>query len=233
VVERAVRSGIERILAVGTDLKSSMAAVALAREYGCVYAAVGVHPHRARQFEIEAEQVKALLGEPKVVAVGEIGLDYFRDRASCADQRKAFSTQLGWARERNLPACIHTRSAEDEVVAALQKEQPAAVLHCFSSDAEFAERALSLGCMLSFAGNLTFPKAEALRGVAAGLPEDRILVETDAPLLAPQPWRGRRNEPAYVSAVAETLAAVRHCSIPRLAASIRQNAERAFHWGTE
>jgi TatD DNase family protein len=196
-----------------------------------VYAAVGVHPHRADQFEAEADRVKALLSQAKVVAVGEIGLDYYRDYVRQDLQVAAFRTQLGWARSHGLAACIHMRAADTEVIGAVREEGGSVVLHCFSSDAAVASEALALGCTLSFAGNITFPNAEQLRAVATNVPGDRLLFETDSPLLAPQPWRGRRNEPAYLVAIAEALASLRGCSVPELAAKVAINADRLFHWG--
>lgn len=231
VVARAGAAGVGRILAVGTDLASSRAAVALAAELEPVYAGVGVHPTEVHRWHSEAEAVRALLSSPKVVAVGEIGLDFVRARAGREEQLAAFRTQLEWAAERGLPVSVHNRGADEDVLGSLDEEAPSAVLHCFSGSEEFAHHALTKGCFLSLAGNVTFPRAEALRAVAALIPRDRLLIESDAPVLAPQPWRGRRNEPAYVRATAETVARARGESIDVLAAAVAQNADVLFHWG--
>jgi TatD DNase family protein len=190
-----------------------------------------VHPHEAGRFAEEKERVRALLDEEKVIAVGEIGLDFHRDRAPRETQRIAFREQLGWARERGLPASVHNRAADEDVLSAIEESEAAAILHCFSGDWETASRALELGCVLSFAGNVTFRKAEALREVAARVPLDRLLVESDAPVLAPQPRRGHRNEPRYVVMTAEALAGARGLALGELADAVARNAETVLCWG--
>lgn len=230
-LERARQSGVGPILAVGSDLETSVRAVEIAQMYDNVFAAVGVHPHEAGRFAEEKERVHALLDVEKVIAVGEIGLDYHRDRVSPDIQRAAFREQLGWARERGIPASVHNRDADSDVLLAIEESGAAAILHCFSSDWETASSALKLGCAISFAGNVTFPKSAALRDVAARVPLERLLVESDAPVLAPQPRRGRRNEPQYVVMTAETLAEKRRLSFDALAQAIARNAGAILGWG--
>jgi TatD DNase family protein len=231
VVARACDLGISRILAVGTDLASSRAAVALAAEFEPVYAAVGIHPTEIHKWESEAEGVHALLSALKVVAVGEVGLDFVRGTDTKQVQLAAFRTQLRWAAERGVAVSVHNRGADNEIIAVLAESPVRAILHCFSGSPDFADVALAGGHTLSFAGNVTFPRAEALRAVAAAVPEDRLLTESDAPVLAPQPWRGRRNEPAYTRATAETIAAARATSLETLASSVSETADRLFRWG--
>jgi TatD DNase family protein len=228
VLMRAREAGVGPILAVGSDLRTSLKAVEIARSRENVFAAVGVHPHQAEQFTKEKDRVRALLDEDEVVAVGEIGLDHLRG-AAAEHQVEAFQVQLRWARERGLPVSIHNRDATQDILAELTLEDRP-VLHCFSGSWEDAEAALAQGCMLSFAGNLTFPKADGLRSVAERVPLQQILVESDAPVLAPQPKRGRRNEPAYVAMTADLLARIRQMPVDELARALRQNADRVFDW---
>lgn len=230
VVARAHAAGVDRILAVGSDLASSERAVELAGRFPSVFAAVGFHPHRADAFEADAPAVKALIRADKVVAIGEIGLDYYRGKVAKANQLTTFRRQLDWAHEANLPVSVHNREADSDVLSCLQEKDVRAILHCFSSSSECARSALAAGFTLSFAGNLTFPRANALREVAATVPADRLLIESDAPVLAPQPWRGKRNEPAYVAATAEVLADVRDVPLEALAAQVSKNAQALFGW---
>ena len=230
-IGRAQDAGVDRILAVGSNLASSRRAVDAAHRYSIVYAAVGVHPHDARSFGEESEEVEALLDAEKVVAVGEIGLDHYRLLSPVAAQMHAFTTQLGWAKERGLPVSVHNRDADEPVLDALRDSGVPAVMHAFSSTAHTANRALEIGCSISFAGNLTYRRSDELRALAASLPADRLLIETDSPVLAPQPRRGRTNEPAYVSFVAECLAEVRGVAVEDLCAQTAANASRVFGWG--
>ncbi|HZU14585.1 MAG TPA: TatD family hydrolase [Chloroflexota bacterium] len=229
VIARAAEAGIGPILAVGENLESSRTAIQIAHRYHSVYAAVGLHPHQASRFDEEAAALEMLLGEEKVVAVGEIGLDFTRESMERAVQQRAFETQLEWARHRGLPVSIHSRGAETAIVSALQPSDRA-VLHCYGGDGETAKHALAKGSYISFAGNLTFPRAEELRSVAAQVPADRLLLESDAPVLAPQPRRGRRNEPAYVRMTADVLADVRGMTPEDLAARVSANAASVFGW---
>ncbi len=215
---------------MGSDLITSRTAVALAHRYDLVYAAVGMHPHGAKCFEEERDGLLALLGESKVVAVGEIGLDYLREHSSRAEQRRAFQAQLDWAKERDLPVSVHNRKADDDVLGAMMESGVRGVLHCFSGSAETARRALDAGFDLSFAGNVTFRNAVELRDVAREVPLEHMLVETDAPVLAPQPYRGKRCEPAYVAYTAQVLADARGLTNEALARAVSTNANRIFSW---
>ncbi|MGI8968280.1 MAG: TatD family hydrolase [Chloroflexota bacterium] len=230
VIARAVVAGVSPILAVGSDLSSSRRAVELAARHPMVFAAVGTHPHEADRFVAQAPELRDLLAADKVVAVGEIGLDYYRDGVDRDTQREAFAEQLRWASELHLPVSVHNRDADDDVLAAVAASGVLAILHCFSGSRAFAGRALLLGCYLSLAGNLTFKRADDLRVVASNLPGDRLLVESDAPVLAPQQWRGRRNEPAHVAATAQTLADVRGVSNAEMEKTLAANAATVFNW---
>lgn len=230
VLVRAAGAGVDRILAVGTDLSSSRRAVELASAYKSVFAAAGIHPHDVERFAEESEGVRALLERDKVVAVGEIGLDYYRPGSPRDTQLAAFRTQVEWAQERSLPVSVHNRAADQDILAVLSEATVQVILHCFDSSWEFAERALEAGYYVSFAGNLTYPKSAGLRDVASRVPLDRALVETDCPVLAPQPWRGRRNEPCYVLATAEALAAAQNRPLSAVADSVSANAELLFGW---
>lgn len=230
VVDRAAEAGVGPILAVGSDEASSLKAVTLARRYPTVYASVGVHPHEASRFAEERTGVHALLDEEKVVAVGEIGLDYLRAGAPPKIQLDAFREQLSWAGERGLPVSVHNREADDDVLDAIEASGCTAILHCFSGSWEMAMKGLAIGCSISFAGNVTFPKSTVLREVAVRVPLNRLLVESDAPVLAPQPKRGRRNEPAFVAMTAEVIASVRGVEESRLRAAVTANAEQLFGW---
>ena len=218
------------MLAVGSDLQSSRAALDCASRYEDVFAAVGVHPHEAGKFKDEAAAVQSLLDKPKVVAIGEIGIDKAQDFWNVKMQTEAFREQLEWAQRRDLPVSIHNREADVEVLSALRHVSVVAVLHCFTSSSAFASEAVKAGCVLSFAGNLTFPKAGSLREVARAVPGERILIESDAPVLAPQPWRGQRNEPARLPAVCETLADARDVDLDTISNQLWENAARVFRW---
>jgi TatD DNase family protein len=214
VLARAVEAGVTTIINPGTDLESSRRALALAGRYGNVYAAVGVHPHDAstldRQILAELHQ---LASHPKVVAIGEIGLDYYRDLSPRAQQRAAFEAQLSLAADLDLPVIIHQRESADDVMAALRDwatgGHPGCVLHAFSGDGAMADEAVSLGFFIGVGGPLTFKNARRLPEIVTGLPLSCLVVETDAPYLAPHPYRGKRNEPAYVALVVKRLAELR------------------------
>jgi TatD DNase family protein len=229
VIQRARAAGVNRILCVGSDYATSQAAVSLAHRYEGVYAAVGVHPHSAAAFDADKGKTRELLDQRKVVAVGEIGLDFHRGSAGRDVQIAAFREQVAWARERDMAVSVHNRGADEDVLEVMNGV-PRGVLHCFSSSWDTARLALDEGHYISFAGNVTFRKADALREVAGLIPIDRLLVESDAPVLAPQPWRGRRNEPSYVTATARTLAESRGVTLDLLSAAISNNAARVFGW---
>jgi TatD DNase family protein len=228
VLARAREVGVTRVITVGTGIDSSRAALDLAERESSVFAAVGIHPHDAGGAEAERiEELRRLLGHERAVAVGETGLDFFRDYAPHDRQHALFEQELALAAELSLPVVIHSRKADEATVAALSGHSGRVILHCFSS-AGLLPAALEHGWYVSFAGNVTYPKAEDLRSAAAQVPDDRILAETDTPYLAPQPRRGAPNEPANVVHTLETLAAVRRVPSEELAARIDANADEAF-----
>ncbi len=222
LVAAAAAAGVGRILTVGREQ-----ALALADDFATVWAIVGIHPHEAAEAGDVAAQLRPLLGHPRAVAVGECGLDYYRDYAPRDAQARVFEAQVDLANEVELPLVIHTRAAEAETFAALERARVPVLLHCFSSVA-WLEEAIERGYYLSFAGNVAYPKADDLRAAAAQAPDDRILAETDSPYLAPPPHRGRPNQPAYVAETLTVLAHVRGVEPAALAAQIDWNADRLF-----
>jgi TatD DNase family protein len=220
VIERAREAGVTRILTVGTAQ-----AVELAERFADVWAIVGIHPHESATGDID--EVRRLQGHPKAVAVGETGLDWFRNYATPEAQRGMFEAQLGLATELGKPVVIHTRAADEDTLAALAGFDGTVVLHCFSSP-RLLPTALERGWYVSFAGNATYPNASELRLAATQVPADRILAETDCPYLAPQPVRGRRNEPAYVTHTLAALASARGETLADLEAKIDANATACF-----
>jgi TatD DNase family protein len=231
VLARAVQAGLAAIVTVGTTIPDCEKAVALARKHPLVYAAVGIHPHEVKDADAGAyERIRRFSQETKVVAIGEIGLDFFYDHSPRDVQIRRFREQLDLAEEVGLPVIIHDREAHAETLAILRerKGRLRGVLHCFSGDAAMARECLALGYLLSVAGPVTYPKANALREVARGIPADRLLVETDAPYLAPQTHRGKRNEPAYVVETAGRLAEIRGLPAGELIRQTAANARRLF-----
>jgi len=228
VIERARTAGVTRIVTVATTLAGARGALALAEEHDGVFACLGIHPHEAGGEEAEhVREICALLGHPKAVAVGETGLDYFRDYAPADAQQRLFERQLAIAKHTGKPVVIHTRAADDDTKERLLAHDGRVILHCFSSPA-LLEPALERGWYVSFAGNVTYKNADDLRGAARRLPADRLLAETDSPYLAPQSVRGRRNEPAYVAYTYEALAQARGVEVATLAAQIDANASAVF-----
>lgn len=227
VVARARAAGVSRILAVGTTIEGCRAALAVAEREEGVFAILGVHPHESARAREWLEPLRALLRHPRAVAVGETGLDFFRDRASRSRQRQVFEAQLELARELGKPVVVHTRAADEETAAALARFEGTVVLHCFSSPSLLSV-ALERGYYVSFAGNVTYPKASDLRLAATQVPASRILVETDSPYLAPQPVRGRPNEPANVVHTLAALAEARRVDRDELESQIEGNAAAAF-----
>lgn len=227
-VERAREAGVTRVVTIGTGIESCRAALGLAEAGAGVYAALGIDPHQAASDEAaRVEELRGLLAHPKAVAVGETGLDNFHRHAGPAEQRRLFEAQIALADELGLPLVIHSRDAARETADALAGFAGRVVLHCFS-DPELLPAALERGYYVSFAGNVTFPKATELRTAAAHVPPDRILAETDSPYLAPQPLRGRPNEPAHVVHTVAALAAARGEDADELGARIEANASAAF-----
>jgi TatD DNase family protein len=230
VIERALEAGVERMMAIGTgsgppDLE---AALRLARQHGFIYATVGVHPHDASKATPETfAAMEALAAESKVLAIGEIGLDYHYDFSPRGVQRNVFIEQLKLAGRAGKPIVIHTREAWDDTLLVLREHwSGSGIIHCFSGGSAEARQALDLGFYLSFGGVLTFPKADALREAARLAPEDRLLIETDAPYLAPVPQRGKRNEPAFMVETARRLAEVRGAAPEHIAEVTTANFER-------
>ena len=227
-VARARTAGVTRIVTVGTGIESCRAALAIAEANDGVYAALGIDPHQAGTEEAErVGELRDLLGHPAAVAVGEAGLDYHYGADRRDEQRRLFDAQLELAAEVELPVVVHTRSANADTESILGSHDGTVVMHCFSEPGLLAA-GLDRGWYFSFAGNVTYPKAAELRAAAAEVPADRILAETDSPYLAPQPVRGRTNEPAHVVHTVAALAAVRGEDAGELAAQIDANASAAF-----
>lgn len=211
IVTRAVEAGVARMVTISTRVRRFPSLLAIAERYPEVYCSVGTHPHNAAEEpDVTAEELVQLSQHPKVVAIGEAGLDYFYDHAPRDAQARSFRAHIAAARETDLPLVIHSRDADDDMIEILEEETGKGafpfILHCFSSGQKLADSGVRLGGYISFSGILTFRKSEELRAIARSVPHDRLLVETDAPYLAPTPFRGKRNEPAYVSHTAGVLA---------------------------
>ena len=230
VLTRAAAAGVARLVVVGYDLPSSLAAVALARGLSWARAAVGIHPNSvADATEADFGAIADLAGAPEVVAIGETGLDYYRDHTPPERQRQAFRWHLRLAQERRLPVIVHNRQAEADVAATAAEHTAQGVLHCFSSsDPGYLERLLELGYFVSFAGPLTFKNGAPIRAMVPRVPVERLLVETDCPYLAPVPHRGRRNEPAFVRDTAACVADIVGVSFDAIVQRLWTNSLRLF-----
>lgn len=238
VVERALAAGVTTMITTGDDLATSRLSLDLAERFPQVYAVVGVHPHwAARARPGYLGELRAMAGHPKVVAIGETGLDYFKNRSPKEDQQRVFREQLDLAAELALPVVIHCRDAGYDVhrilaewarTAPSTKGRPLGVMHCFSEDVMAADRYIKLGFLISLAGPVTYPTARNLWGVAENIPLDRLLVETDAPYLPPQSHRGQRNEPAFVAETAAQVAALRRVDVRSVEAATEANAAALF-----
>lgn len=227
---RAQQSGVQRLILIGYDLESSRRAVELAEQSDALYAAVGIHPHDAAQCDTDSLQtLRELAAHPRVVAVGEIGLDFYRNLSPREAQYEAFHAQMQLAQSLSLPVVIHCREAYEEVLSILA-QYPAVqgVLHCFSGTAEQAQQGLELGYYLGIGGVVTFKSAESLRAIVRDMPRDRLLLETDAPYLAPHPYRGKRNEPAYLPLIAQQVAALWDMPLEQLSEITEANTQRLF-----
>lgn len=227
VLARMTAFGVTRVMSVGADMASSRNAILLAQNYPMVYAACGVHPHDAKSFtDADLDALIAMMDADKVCAWGEIGLDYYYDSSPREDQRRVFRLQLDAAAKLNKPVILHIREAHGEALKTLQDTEnlPPCVVHCFSGSVEMMREYVRLGCMISFTGSVTFKNAEKLREVAVQTPRERLMVETDAPYLAPVPMRGKRNESAYVTHVAKLLAEIRGEDYADLCAYTFQNS---------
>ncbi|WP_350333990.1 TatD family hydrolase [Coralliovum pocilloporae] len=233
IIARAEDTGIRRMVTISTRVKQFDRIRAIAERFDPVYCSVGTHPHNAdEELDIETSDLIRLAEHPKVVAIGEAGLDYFYDKSPRDAQATGFRRHIAAARETGLPLVIHSRDADDDMIAILEDETEKgafpAILHCFSSGRRLAERGVALGLYVSFSGILTFKKSEDIRSIAADVPMDRLLVETDAPYLAPPPHRGKRNEPSYVAHTARVLAEVKGVSEEEIAQQTTENFFRLF-----
>ena len=233
IVARAAAAGIGRIVTISTRVRRLESLLDIAGRYSNVYCSVGTHPHHADEEDgISTDELVELTGHPKVVALGEAGLDYFYQHGSPQAQERGFRAHIAAARATGLPLVVHSREADDDCGRILEEEMEKgsfrAVLHCYTGGRELAMKAISLGLSISFTGILTFKKSQNLRDLAAELPADRIMVETDAPYLAPGKFRGKRNEPSYVIEVAKVLAQTRGVSLEEISRQTTENFFRLF-----
>ena len=236
VMDRAAEAGVGSIVTIGCSLEDSRNALKVAEQYEHVWATLGVHPHDAKDWTTEIEsEFRTMAKHEKVVAIGEIGLDFYRNLSPHDDQYRAFEAQLALADDLNLPVVIHSRDAHEECYGVLlewanrrTREFPIGVIHCFSGDTELAQRYVELGFMISFAGPVTYPKNHDLRAAAAAIPLESIVIETDCPYLSPQPRRGKRNEPANVRHTAELISEVRNEPLDILSQRMALSATSLF-----
>jgi TatD DNase family protein len=231
VVRLSRDSGVGYIVNIGSSLRGSLRSVELAQSYDCVYAAIGIHPHEADGFQGQHEKaLRELAEKDKVVAIGEIGLDYYKNYSRPENQRPLFAKLLELAKDLNLPLVIHTRKAQNDTLDILKRYLPLqAVVHCFSGDEDFLKQCLGLGFFVSFTCNITYKKAENLRELVKAVPLERLLLETDAPFLPPQEWRGKRNEPRHVKELARAIAQLKQTSFEDIAEVTTANARAFFH----
>lgn len=230
---RARENGVSNIINVGYDIPSSKRSIALAEKYEFIYAAVGIHPHDAEtEGDKGLEHLRALSSNSKVVAIGEMGLDYYRDLSPRDIQKEMFRKQIRLALELNKPIIVHDRDAHGDVMSILKEENASlagGVLHCFSGSPEMAEECLKMGFYISIAGPVTFNNARKLQEVAAVVPLDRLLIETDAPYLTPEPNRGKRNESAFVVNVARRISELKNITVEEVALATTANARKLFN----
>ena len=235
MMARARQAGVTRMLTIGTEVPTSRAAVALAESEPDVWASVGVHPHDAAEADADVlTEIERLAGGPRVVAVGEIGLDFFRNLSPREAQERVFRHCIGLARRVRKPVVVHCRDAHAEVLAILAEErvsEAGGIMHCFSGDVAIARRCLDLGLLISLAGPVTYPNARALPEVARFVPGDRLVIETDCPFLPPQGYRGKRNEPAYLALTAARVAELRGEPLEDFARRASDNARRLLRIG--
>jgi len=236
VIQRAKDAGVDTIITIGTTIESSRDAVLLAEKYDFIYAAIGIHPHEVKDILHPAyEIIRHFAKHKKVVAYGEIGLDYYYEHSPRNDQKRKFRDMLREARELDLPVIIHDRDAHDDTIQILSEEwspELGGVMHCFSGDVALAKKVIEMGFSISIAGPVTFPKAESLRDVVKRIPIEHMLIETDSPYLAPLPMRGKRNEPAFVRHTAEMIAKVKGLSLEDVGRITSFNAMQLFGIGT-
>ncbi len=233
VIARARESNVAGIINIGIDLETSRKSIEIAEAHANIFATVGIHPHDAKDAsEEDIETLQELLSHPKVVAIGEVGLDFYRNISPPDVQRRIFRMFLDWSQEFALPLVIHTREAEDAIINILKERSKSGwqgVFHCFPGDQHMAETVMEMGFYVSFTGNITFKNSRALE-VARAVPLERTMVETDCPFLTPMPHRGKRNEPAYVNFVAQKLAEVKGLPVEEIARITTQNASALFQF---
>jgi TatD DNase family protein len=230
-LQQAGENGVERFLCVAIDRGNIPDVIAIAERFDNVYASVGVHPNEEEDGEVTTEELVALAAHPKVIAIGETGLDYFRSEGELEWQKQRFRNHIAAAKACRKPLIIHSREAREDTIRLMQEEgaqEAGGIMHCFVEDWETARQAMEMGFYISFSGIVTFRNAEALREVALKVPSDRLLVETDSPYLAPVPHRGKSNQPAYVRHVAEFLAQLRGVSFEQMSAQTTNNFNRLF-----
>jgi len=238
VISRAIKAGVSTIITIGIDIETSKKAIVLAEAHPGIYAAVGLHPHEAgRLCRVDIGELERLARHPRVVAIGEMGMDLYRDYAPEEAQRQALRWQLGLALKLDKPIIIHCRQADREVISQLQdyissrnpgNSNPPGVIHCFSGDGDTASKYLEMGFYLGFGAYTGYLASKKIHSVIAGIPSDRFVVETDCPYLPPQSHRGQRNEPSYIPLTVETLATIRHVSPEVVARETTRNARRLF-----
>lgn len=230
VILNAFDSGVKYILNAGSDIATSKKSIMLAEKFDFVYAAVGVHPHEVEKLsETDFDELKKMYSHKKVVAVGEIGLDYYYDHSPRESQRHWFERQIELGKELNLPLIVHNRDSHEDMMNIIRKHAPFnGVLHCFTGSWEMAKELLSLGLYLSFGGPITFKNASKAIGIIEKMPEDRILIETDCPYLTPEPFRGKRNDSGYVHLVAKKISEIRGISIEEAAKRTTMNTKKLF-----
>ncbi|WP_027339752.1 TatD family hydrolase [Halonatronum saccharophilum] len=232
VIQAAYESGVERVINIGADMDSSRNSVKLAKEYDFIWATVGVHPHYAQKFtEQDYKELKELASYDKVVAIGEVGLDYYYDNSPRQKQQDVFKKLLGLANGFDLPVAIHSREAKEDTLDILKEEGKGleGVMHCYAYDLATAKEVIDLGFYLAFGGVITFNNASQLRDVVREVPLDRVLIETDAPYLTPAPNRGKRNEPKFVKDVAKKIAEVKNLDLEEVAKITTENAKSLFN----
>jgi len=232
VISRLREAGVELVINVGCNMQSSLKSVEITKEYDFIYGAVGIHPHDASDLNEESlGQLRELAREPRIVAVGEIGLDYYYDYSPRELQKKCFREMIGMAKELKLPIIIHDRDAHEDTLKIVKEEKAnevGGVFHCYSGSWEMAKEVMKLGFYMAIGGAVTFKNAKKVVEVAQEIPLDHLLIETDCPYLAPVPYRGKRNEPAYVSKVAERIAEIKGISIEEVAKATLENGKRLF-----
>ena len=233
VIKRAIEGGVKNIINIGSSMTSSRNSVELSRRYDEIYSVVGIHPHNADNFNLNlSKKLNKLSQNNKVVAIGEIGLDFHYDNSPREKQKQAFRAQLRLAKNLDLPVVIHTRDADQETLEILKEENAAeldGIMHSFASDKKMAKEILDLGFYIAFGGLITFKNLDDLRKVVKEVPINKILVETDSPYLTPDPYRGKRNEPLYVKYVAEKIAEIKNLSLEEVAKKTTMNAKKVYN----